>query len=37
LIQDLDSEDLGKMFFRDESGNVVAKINGTHCIAYIEN
>jgi len=36
LIQDLDSEDLEKMFFRDESGNVVAKINGTHCIAYIE-
>jgi len=36
LIQDLDSEDLEKMFFRDESGNIVAKINGTHCIAYIE-
>jgi len=36
LIQDLNSEDLEKMFFRDESGNVVAKMNGTHCIAYIE-
>jgi methyltransferase (TIGR00027 family) len=36
LIQNLNSEDLEKMFFRNESGNVVARINGTHCIAYIE-
>jgi len=36
LIQNLDSEDLEKMFFRDEDGNILAKINGTHCIAYIK-
>ena len=36
LIQNLNSEDLEKMFFKDEYGNIVAKINGTHCIAYIE-
>ena len=36
LIQNLNSEDLEKMFFRDEYGNIIAKINGTHCIAYIE-
>lgn len=36
LIQNLDSEDLEKMFFRDESGNIVAKVNGTHGIAYVK-
>jgi len=36
LIQNLDSEDLEKMFFRDKYGHVVAKINGTHCIAYVK-
>ena len=36
LIHDLDSEDLEKMFFRDETGHIIGKINGTHCIAYIE-
>jgi len=36
LIENLNSEDLEKMFFRDECGNVIAKINGTHCIAHVE-
>ena len=36
LIQNLDSEDLEKMFFTDENNNIIAKINGTHCIAYAE-
>ena len=36
LIQNLDSEDLEKMFFRDEQGQIIGKINGTHCIAYIK-
>jgi len=36
LIQNLNSEDLEKMFFGDEYGNVIAKINGTHCIAYVK-
>jgi methyltransferase (TIGR00027 family) len=36
LIQNLDSEDLEKMFFRDEMGHIIGKINGTHCLAYIE-
>lgn len=36
LIQNLNSEDLEKMFFRDEYGNIIAKINGTHCIAYVK-
>ena len=30
LIENLNSEDLEKMFFRDENGNIIAKINGTH-------
>jgi methyltransferase (TIGR00027 family) len=36
LIQNLTSEDLGKMFFKDEYGNIIGKINGTHCIAYVK-
>jgi len=36
LIQNLNSEDLEKMFFRDESGNVMAKINGTLSIAHVK-
>lgn len=36
LIQNLDSEDLEKMFFRDEQGQIIGKINGTHCIAYVK-
>jgi O-methyltransferase involved in polyketide biosynthesis len=36
LIQNLNSEDLEKMFFRDEQGHIIGKINGTHCIAYVK-
>ncbi len=36
LVQNLNSEDLEKMFFRDETGNIIAKMNGTHCIAYVK-
>jgi methyltransferase (TIGR00027 family) len=36
LIQNLNSEDLEKMFFGDEQGNIMAKINGTLCIAYVK-
>jgi methyltransferase (TIGR00027 family) len=36
LIQDLNSEDLEKMFFRDEQGNIMAKINGTLSIAHVK-
>jgi len=36
LIQNLDAEALKKMFFRDNEGHTVGKINGTHCIAYIK-
>ena len=36
VIQDLDSETLEKMFFRDKQIHIVGKINGTHCIAYIK-
>ena len=36
LIQDLNSEDLEKMFFRDEYGNIMAKINGTLSIAHVK-
>ena len=34
LICNLNSHDLEKKFFEDKSGNIVAKINGTHCITY---
>jgi len=33
LVQNLNSEDLEKMFFRDEYGNINTKINGTLSIA----
>jgi len=36
LIQNLTSEGLEKMFFKDNLGNITGKVNGTHCIAYIE-
>lgn len=36
LIQNLNSEDLEKMFFGDEHGNIMAKINGTLCIAHLK-
>jgi len=36
LIQNLNSEDLEKMFFRDEYGNIMAKINGTLSIAHVK-
>ena len=34
LIQNLNSKDLEKQFFEDEQGTIIAKINGTHSIAY---
>jgi len=34
LIQNLNSGDLEKEFFKDEHGNIIAKINGVRCIAY---
>ena len=34
LIQNLNSEDLENEFFKDENGNIISKVNGTHCIAY---
>lgn len=34
LIQNLNSEDLEKEFFKDEHGNTVGRVNGTHCIAH---
>ncbi|MBN2534417.1 MAG: SAM-dependent methyltransferase [Spirochaetales bacterium] len=34
LIQNMDSTDLEKMFFCDDNDNIIARINGTHCIAY---
>lgn len=34
LIKNLNSEDLEKEFFKDIKGNVIAKVNGTHCITY---
>ena len=34
LIQSLNSEDLENEFFKDEQGNTVAKVNGTHCITH---
>ncbi|MBN1410362.1 MAG: SAM-dependent methyltransferase [Spirochaetales bacterium] len=35
LIRNLDSEDLEKLYFKDENNNIIAKINGTHCIALV--
>jgi len=34
LIQNLNSEDLENEFFKDEHGNILSKVNGTHCIAH---
>jgi len=36
LIRNLDSEELEKEFFKDDQGNNIARINGTHCIAYAQ-
>jgi len=36
LIQNLAAEDLEKMFFKDEFDNIIGKVNGTHCIAYVK-
>ena len=32
LIDNLDSEELEKKFFKNKSGNIITRINGTHCI-----
>jgi len=37
LIQNLNSEDLENEFFKDENGNILSKVNGTHCIAYVKH
>jgi hypothetical protein len=34
LIEHNYSEKLENKYFKDEYGNIVEKINGTHCIAY---
>jgi methyltransferase (TIGR00027 family) len=34
LIENADSEDLENKYFKDENKNIIAKINGTHSIAY---
>lgn len=34
LIQNLNSEDLENMFFKDEQGNTIGRVNGTHCIVH---
>jgi len=35
LIRSLTSEDLEREFFKDEDGNIIGKVNGTHCISYV--
>ena len=34
LIELMDSNYLEKKYFQDENGNILGKINGTHCITY---
>ena len=34
LIKNRTSQELEKEFFKDKAQNIIAKINGTHCIAY---
>ena len=34
LIELMDSSDLEKRYFKDENGEIVGKINGTHCIIH---
>ena len=34
LIENLNSQDLEKKFFKDKNGNIITKINGTHCIVH---
>ncbi len=36
LIENNDSEDLEKKYFRNDEGSIIARINGTHCIAYAQ-
>lgn len=36
LVENLDSDELEKMFFTDTTGNRAGRINGTHCIACIK-
>jgi methyltransferase (TIGR00027 family) len=36
LVENLNSDDLEKMFFKDDLDNIVGKINGTHCIAFVK-
>ncbi len=34
LIENLNSNDLEEEFFKDEHGNIMARVNGTHCITH---
>jgi len=34
LIQHLESKDLERQYFTDENGDIIGKINGTHCIVH---
>jgi methyltransferase (TIGR00027 family) len=34
LVEDLDSKGLENRYFRDGNGNIIARINGTHCITH---
>ncbi|MBN1216983.1 MAG: SAM-dependent methyltransferase [Candidatus Lokiarchaeota archaeon] len=34
LIKHMDSNELEKIYFQDENCNIIAKINGTHCIVH---
>ncbi|MCU0461687.1 MAG: SAM-dependent methyltransferase [Bacteroidales bacterium] len=34
LLEHLDSNTIENKYFKDESGNLITKVNGTHCIAY---
>ncbi len=34
LVENMNVEDLEKRYFTDQKGNLVARINGTHCVAY---
>jgi len=33
LLEHLDSNTIENKYFKDESGNLITKVNGTHCIA----
>ncbi len=34
LIEHMDSQKLEEKYFQDKNGNIVGKVNGTHCIVY---